>query len=570
VVVHCHAGCPAEAVVAAIGLEMGDLFDATKRRNGGSHDAIEARYPYVDEQGELLFEVVRFAGKSFRQRRPDPESRDGWTWNLRGVRRVPYRLPQVIAAVAEGRRVWIAEGEKDVHALEAAGEVATCNSGGAKKWRPEYAEHLRGAEVVIVADRDDSGREHAAQVAATLEGLARSVRIVEAAAGKDAADHLGEGLGLEDFVSVQRSDDPSPDTWEPLADVYAAAERTPEPPEILRGSSGALIYRGARHLLSGEPETLKSWIAAAACAELLASGQTVLWWDADGMGVATLIERLEALGAPREAVSTRLLYLAPDRPFDEEAGRVMERVCDERRPAMAVVDALNPALELCGLDPNKTADVQTFLRRVVGIFHGAGVATVIVDHVSKDRDSRGRWAYGSERKVGGVDVHLSVELVGEPPTRARPQGRAIVRAGKDRPGWHERGEGRRVGEFALDLRAEVPWRLELGRTTDRWRPTALMERVSVFLEEQDEPVSQRVIEAGVRGKTGYKREALVELVRSGHVERIEATGMHGGGGLTYRSLHPFRESEDGHEVDDATRGAPGAHPGEAAPPEELF
>ncbi len=102
-----------------------------------------------------------------------------------------YRLPRVLEAIARDEAVYLAEGEKDVHALERAGVVATCNPMGAGKWRDEYSEALTGAEVVIVSDRDEEGRAHARQVAASLSGSAAAVRVVEPAAGKDASDHLG-------------------------------------------------------------------------------------------------------------------------------------------------------------------------------------------------------------------------------------------------------------------------------------------------------------------------------------------------------------------------------------------
>lgn len=189
-----NRGCTEEGIFASLGM----LPPFKLARNNGR---IVATYPYTDENGALLFEVVRFDPKAFRQRRPD--GRGGWTWKLDGVRRVLYRLPQVIAAVAGGQTVYVTEGEKDVHAAERAGVVATTNPGGAGKWRPEFSEVLRGAHVVIVADRDEAGRRHAAEVAASLAGVAASVRTVEAAVGKDLADHLAAGRTLDQFVPSQ-------------------------------------------------------------------------------------------------------------------------------------------------------------------------------------------------------------------------------------------------------------------------------------------------------------------------------------------------------------------------------
>ena len=202
VVLHCHAGCQTEAVLERLGLSYSDLFE--RQREPQSRKLV-ASYPYVDEDGKLLFEVVRFEPKGFRQRRADGNG--GWVWKLDGTRRVPYRLPEVIAAVGAGRTIYVVEGEKDVHAVEAAGEVATCNPGGASKWRPEYAGFLTGAaEVVVIADADEPGRAHARAVLASLKG---KVVLAEPKVGKDAAEHLGAGLGLDDLEVVAADGPPA-------------------------------------------------------------------------------------------------------------------------------------------------------------------------------------------------------------------------------------------------------------------------------------------------------------------------------------------------------------------------
>jgi putative DNA primase/helicase len=182
VVVNCQAGCHIDDILAALQLTRSDLFDEPRQAKQGG--AVVAEYPYHDEAGNVLYVKVRFWPKDFRQYRPLPDG--GKQWNLNGVRRVLYRLPEVKAAIAESRSVFVAEGEKDVDALVAAGVVATCNPEGAAKpgqtpkWRPEYTEQLRGAMAVVVADKDHNGTgmAHAKHIVQELTGVAAHVRLV--------------------------------------------------------------------------------------------------------------------------------------------------------------------------------------------------------------------------------------------------------------------------------------------------------------------------------------------------------------------------------------------------------
>jgi hypothetical protein len=136
-----------------------------------------ASYDYVDESDKLLYQVVRYVPKGFSQRQPDGKT--GWIWGLGNTRRVLYRLPGIIEAVALGRTVFVVEGEKAADALATQGLPATCSPGGAGKWRHEYAQCLKGADVVILPDNDEPGRQHGEQVARSLRGHAASVKVVE-------------------------------------------------------------------------------------------------------------------------------------------------------------------------------------------------------------------------------------------------------------------------------------------------------------------------------------------------------------------------------------------------------
>lgn len=176
----CHAGngCRVEQIVAALGLTMPDLFPRDGRQAGGTRRErrqIVAAYDYRNEQGTLLFQAVRYDPKGFTQRRPDGNG--GWIYNLDGVPRVLYRLPELLAA-DPAATVYVVEGEKDADALAALGLVATTNAAGAGKWRAEYADALRGRGVVVLPDNDEAGRKHGAEVARSLAGIVASVRVL--------------------------------------------------------------------------------------------------------------------------------------------------------------------------------------------------------------------------------------------------------------------------------------------------------------------------------------------------------------------------------------------------------
>ena len=210
VLLHCHAGCSPEAIVAACGLKMSDLFPPG---TGGTATTLTPHiidtYDYVNTDGTLVFQVVRYEPKGFRQRRPDPDKEGGWLWNLNGVERVLFRLPAVIKAVAEHEPIFVAEGEKDADALVKAGCCATCNSGGAGKWQDSYTATLKGAQVVVIPDKDAPGRKHAQAVATALNGTAAGIKVIELPdldrhPVKDASDWLAFGGQTSDLKEIVR------------------------------------------------------------------------------------------------------------------------------------------------------------------------------------------------------------------------------------------------------------------------------------------------------------------------------------------------------------------------------
>ena len=175
--VHCHAGCSAEAVVAAVGLKMRDLMpDKPEPRTAkGRFGTWVCDYEYTDEAGTVLYKSCRYVKddgkKTFVIKTPDPSSQFGWSYGLskKKIARVPFRLPRVVAAAKAGKTVVVVEGEKDVLTVEqTVGCAATCNVAGAGKWGymfPEgWGRWFEGAPgIIVVADNDKSlvGQKHA-------------------------------------------------------------------------------------------------------------------------------------------------------------------------------------------------------------------------------------------------------------------------------------------------------------------------------------------------------------------------------------------------------------------------
>ena len=218
-----------------------------------------------------------------------------------------------------------------------------------------------------------------------------------------------------------------PHSWR-SSSLIARAEKPPEPPTI-----GGVLYPAKRTLVSGETESLKTWFALILAKAEMDAGFPVAWADFDAMGPAALLERFRALDVSDCVLEELFLYYEPsERLLDQ----VLHEVCGEiadRGVRLFVIDAFNPILNLHGLDPGSTADIESFWREVATPITAAGAAPVLLDHVTKNAEARGKYAYGSERKASGAIVHVGFRLL-EPFARGGT-GRALLATHKDRPGY---------------------------------------------------------------------------------------------------------------------------------------
>jgi hypothetical protein len=387
--VQCRShGCSYQAIREAIGWESRRSGDDGWTPKG---PAI-AVYPYVDESGVLLSQVCRTADKQFLQRRPDGVG--GWLWNLNDTRRVLYRLPKVIAAVAAGEPVYIVEGEKDVHALERLDVVATCNPMGAGKWRKEFAEVFRGAHVVLVQDRDDEGRAHADKVMASLEGVVKSVRRIEAATGKDAADHVAAGGTLQSFVDGGRP-------AEPKEVQLQLGPGTREYGRLLRQSLAGVRSRSVRHLVPGllplSTFTLiagvgglgkSTWLAKIAADE---SAGRLLGGEPHDVIVISYEDTAEEIWRPRILAAGGDVNRVHEVTVSLDDGGVvvlpddladLERLVRDLGSRFVVVDPIIASIDL-NYDAHKDQHVRSVLGKLVAMARSTGCAVAGLGHLNK-------------------------------------------------------------------------------------------------------------------------------------------------------------------------------------------
>jgi hypothetical protein len=343
--------------------------------------------------------------------------------------------------------------------------------------------------------------------------------------------------GVEADERIRLLETAPPHSWTPI-DLTAIDASEADPPSI-----SGLAYPGRRHVYSGEPETLKTWAVLVMALEQIRAGETVLYVDFE-MGPREQVARLRDLGLTDDEL-TSFIYLNPSEPMTDTQVRAdVDALLSERRPSLVVIDAFTGALEIHGLDPNSGVEVERFYRLVAKRLADHGAAVVLLDHLTKNKDSRGRYSIGSERKLGGADVHLGFEIV-------RPFGRgknglAKIIAHKDRPGRLARPKAAELEMVSNAETGAITWEIRPGEDSvesGAFRPTVLMQRVSEYVAEQprEDPPSRKRVEDNVKGKRAeYVRQAMDVLVSEGYL--AEKSGAHGARLLTF--VKRYRQEVD--------------------------
>jgi hypothetical protein len=412
----CHAGCEEVAVLRALRLTIDDLFykGRSGERSSSSSEsdqpksgfgAVVETYIYESPDGVPLHYVERSSTKKFRQGRIVNGTKVS---GLAGQKLGLYRLPALSRAPLD-QTVYVVEGEKDVHACEARGLLATCNAGGAGKFREDHAEVLRSRPVTIVMDQDAAGVDHARKVAALLDGLADSVRVVQAKSGKDAHDHFASGHSPEEFEAV------------PAAKWQARS-----------AASSGIQLQTLGELLNAPPEEIE-WLVEG----LLVMGGTSLTVAKPKVGKSTLLRHLAfcvARGLPflgRDVTKGAVIYIALEEKRSEivkqframgctehdqihihvgavtgEALAELARVIEELSPVLVIIDPLFKMVRVP--DANDYARVTAALEPLTELARQAGAHIALCHHRGKGEREDGDAVLGSTAIFGAVDTLVSM------------------------------------------------------------------------------------------------------------------------------------------------------------------
>lgn len=412
--VHCFAGCKAQDILTALG--------QPKARRTEHYDAI---YSYRDLDGTVLYQVVRLPGKQFRQRRPDPVHVGRWVWDTKGVELVLYQLPEVKQAVTLHQPIYIVEGEKDVETLRTLGLVATCNRGGAGKWEDSYTAALADADVIVLPDNDQPGKDHAALVAARLRGTVRSLAIVplpDLPDRGDVTDWLHKGHTLRDLQALTAHT--APTITRPMLVLKRFSEIEPEEVSWLWHP---YIPLKKLTILEGDPGQGKTFLMLALAAAVTQGHSfpdqkgrvppphmnwgTVLYMSAEDDLADTLVPRAISAGAVRERILSVCGWSTGGdiEPFSFAQLALLNDAIGDTKARLVIVD---PIQGFIGekVDTHRTNEVRPIMSQLRNIAEHHRCAILLIRHLNK---GIGKALYRGQGSVDFTAAARSVLVVAE-------------------------------------------------------------------------------------------------------------------------------------------------------------
>lgn len=525
--------------------EIGGVADTG---NGNGQRRIVSEYPYTDEDGHLLFQVVRYEPKDFRQRRPD--GKGGWIANLQGVPLVLYRLPSVLAA----QTVLLVEGEKDADTAHRLGlpdgYAASCNPMGAGKWKDEYSDSLTGKMVVILPDADPVGLQHGHRIAAALQGHAAAVHWLTLPGGAKDLTAWAESGGTQADLYALLTDAPN---WTPPAETTPEVPTPPasrtlaftslaallsEPDEKLDFLVGELLPTGGFCILNGKPKAGKSTLARVLALAVARGDEWLGLQTHQGpvlyLGLeekrAEVRKHFAAMGATADPV---YVFIAPS---PEDGLLQLRSAAAFYKPVLIIVDPIFRFVRV--KDGNDYAQMTAALEPIMTLARDTGATVLGVHHLGKGDRSGGDAILGSTAIFGSVDSALFLKRSDRYRTLSSQQ-----RYGTD------------LEEITLTLDPDTHL-VTAGLPRLEADISHAMTLILDFLRTLSSPTDAKTIYAGAECRKEVAIQGLKRLMEQGKVTR---TGRGGG-------KDPFR-----HAITDSGSVVPSIYqePGNQSPRQEL-
>jgi AAA domain len=334
-------------------------------------------------------------------------------------------------------------------------------------------------------------------------------------------------------------------SWEP-EDLTRFIDGDPEPVEpcLWRRQDGLmLLYPGRVHALYGESESGKSLVMQAEAAEVIKQGGYACIIDFESTAT-TVIPRLKQMGVTGQQIAEQLWYLRPDtdprvHPVDQVA---WEAICAQSFDLIAW-DGVNESLSTVGASMNENDDYNAWLRSMPRrLAQRTGAPVVLIDHVAKDAEKRGRYGIGTVAKLNTLDgASYTLEVVD--PLGRGMRGELLLWLGKDREGaikphqvdYNPKTRLGRIAKIVVDSRVSGTIKVELlpptsdtsgERGTAHTDPLAplwpVMQQISEALlgskqAGNDEPQKTATLQK-VGGNKGKLDDAFEALRRRGYIE----------------------------------------------------
>ena len=465
--------------------------------------------------------------------------------------------------LADEGHAGLAAALADVHTAFLADVTRTGRPGAARDDRAAENEWRRAVEGAVNKVSATSSDTQTCDCAGQLTGLVVGGAYPVDGTAAVAPLHTTRPDPTEPQPDDQPHDQPDPDptrpdqnarertTWWPrnLGAVLAGEEEEPPPAVLTRFDGRALLYAGKINGILGESESGKTWVALEAVRQRLADGARVTYLDFEDSANG-IVARLRALAVP-DADFARLAYIEPDQILDGVASDDLREHLDQTRPDLIILDGVNAAMTLLGLDLTSNTDATKFNQLLLRPLSLTGACVVVVDHVPKNKDNRGKGGIGAQAKRAMMTGCALLADVAEPFGRGMT-GRLRLYVDKDRPG-HVRAisaEAKFAGTAVLESDADTGGVVVTIRPPDnaptreekqQGRNSLLMEAISDYLFTSP----RRTSLAGIREATGRNRDdvkaALDELIERGHVER---QGGGGRGGYEHKLVRVFSIADD--------------------------